>query len=69
VTNEKWTVDLRVSNVADEVELIQASPTTEFIENAIGGLQFLPAGTPLDNYDDFQINPPRTLWLTVRYSL
>lgn len=67
VRNEEWSVDLRVNNVFDKIELIQASPTTAFIEQAIGGFAFLPAGTPLDNYDDYQINRPRTFVLTARY--
>ena len=67
VRNEVWSVDLRVNNVFDKIELIQASPTTAFIEQAIGGFAFLPAGTPLDNYDDYQINRPRTFVLTARY--
>ena len=66
VRNEMWSVDLRVANLFDEVALIQVSPTTAIIEDAIGGLVFYPPNTPQDVYDDYQTNRPRLITLTAR---
>lgn len=60
VRNQRWSVELRASNLFDEREIMSVSPIQDLF--LLYGLQ-LPAGA---NIDDWQMTRPRTLTLTLR---
>jgi len=64
INAENWSLDVRVNNLLNEREIIQASPTTAVLQGALGGFDFAPADAPPLFSDDFQINRPRTVMVT-----
>jgi len=67
VRNERWSLDIRVNNLLNEREIIQASPTTAVLQGALGGFDFAPADAPVNFSDDFQITRPRTVLVTLGF--
>lgn len=65
VGNERHSLDLMVTNLFDERQFNQASPTTEILESVVGG-RFVPGDLPRYFMDDFQSQRPRSLTLTLR---
>lgn len=71
VRNDRFSVDLKVMNATNEIELIQAAPTSAIFNTFSEGATGLPVYPPQTAsgglyLDDFRVSRPRTFVVTLR---